>query len=233
MGGEEDGGEQGILFRPCLCSGSMAFVHVGCLAHWRCVSNNPRSFYRCDQCHYEYRFARVFQAYGYGFDKFTLARVLGMRGSVFTASVLVLLSVVFLGGFIFKVFSPGVTWAEVFRCFNWMHLAGGSAVVGAGSVLSFLVASCPGLGNHYLFWGGRVWGGGGGSNGNNKLLLIILGIMVIIGLLLALRWIFTRISEYAQTTLRHTQFTVLEYDPARARRRQEEQQEQTTEESPF
>ena len=47
------------LVRPCLCKGSMQFVHIGCLNRWRRVSASPTSFYRCDQCGYEYNISRA------------------------------------------------------------------------------------------------------------------------------------------------------------------------------
>ena len=40
----------GGLISPCLCSGSMRFVHVACLNSWRVQSANERSFYECEQC---------------------------------------------------------------------------------------------------------------------------------------------------------------------------------------
>ena len=50
---EADG--DGVLYRPCDCRGSMAWVHVECLSRWRRVSANPRSFLYCDQCNCEYQ----------------------------------------------------------------------------------------------------------------------------------------------------------------------------------
>jgi len=32
----------------------MRFVHPECLNEWRAQSANPRSFYQCDQCGYQY-----------------------------------------------------------------------------------------------------------------------------------------------------------------------------------
>ena len=40
------------MFSPCLCRGSMRYVHVHCLNEWRTMSVNSRSFYECDQCRY-------------------------------------------------------------------------------------------------------------------------------------------------------------------------------------
>ena len=49
----------GKLISPCLCSGSMRFVHTSCLDDWRSQSANPRSFYQCDQCNYQYNVQRT------------------------------------------------------------------------------------------------------------------------------------------------------------------------------
>ncbi|KAH8835729.1 hypothetical protein DL96DRAFT_1666390 [Flagelloscypha sp. PMI_526] len=49
----------GRMIRPCLCKGSIQYVHVKCLEQWRKSSPNNDSFFRCPQCHYAYRFART------------------------------------------------------------------------------------------------------------------------------------------------------------------------------
>ena len=49
----------GRLISPCLCSGSMRYVHVSCLNEWRAQSANPRSFVQCDQCQYQYNVQRA------------------------------------------------------------------------------------------------------------------------------------------------------------------------------
>ncbi|KAI0068444.1 hypothetical protein BV25DRAFT_1911415 [Artomyces pyxidatus] len=49
----------GRLIRPCLCKGSISFVHVKCLQQWRNVSSNSSAFFSCPQCHYRYHFART------------------------------------------------------------------------------------------------------------------------------------------------------------------------------
>eukprot|EP00929_Paragymnodinium_shiwhaense_P055162 TRINITY_DN27667_c0_g1_i1.p1 TRINITY_DN27667_c0_g1~~TRINITY_DN27667_c0_g1_i1.p1 ORF type:complete len:1068 (+),score=169.16 TRINITY_DN27667_c0_g1_i1:79-3282(+) len=53
------GVEAGRLISPCLCKGSMRFVHLECLNEWRHSSKNSKSFYQCDQCHYRYGFQRT------------------------------------------------------------------------------------------------------------------------------------------------------------------------------
>ena len=47
------------LIKPCLCKGSMSYVHLSCLNRWRRVSSSPTSFYKCDQCGYEYNISRA------------------------------------------------------------------------------------------------------------------------------------------------------------------------------
>jgi hypothetical protein len=47
------------LFRPCRCSGTMQHVHKSCLNSWRLNGDNPRSYYECPQCHYQYNLKRL------------------------------------------------------------------------------------------------------------------------------------------------------------------------------
>ncbi|KAJ3475960.1 hypothetical protein NLI96_g11486 [Meripilus lineatus] len=49
----------GRLIRPCLCKGSISYVHVKCLHRWRNASASPSAFYSCQQCGYRYHFART------------------------------------------------------------------------------------------------------------------------------------------------------------------------------
>lgn len=53
--GDEDDGH---LISPCLCKGTMRFVHVDCLTQWRTTSQNKDSFFACDSCQYQYSFRR-------------------------------------------------------------------------------------------------------------------------------------------------------------------------------
>lgn len=203
-------GESGPLFRPCSCRGSMAWVHMECLDHWRKSSVNPRSFYRCDQCHFEYRFGRVFPA---GTDKFMLARFLSSRFAVHVLSVFVLLSIIFCGGFVAKMFNGELTWYDVLRCFNLEHMISGSVVTGMGSLLGWVLSLLGGGGGRWvgdvIGYGGRGLGGGGGG-GNDKAGKIIVVILVVIGLCIAFKWIYDRIEHYAQRTTRMATHVVLD-----------------------
>jgi hypothetical protein len=50
-------GPPSTMISPCLCHGSMQFVHLECLQHWRFRSANTESAARCDNCHYPYEHA--------------------------------------------------------------------------------------------------------------------------------------------------------------------------------
>ncbi|GAB5355186.1 hypothetical protein AAMO2058_000184400 [Amorphochlora amoebiformis] len=56
------GPEYGRLISPCLCRGSIRFVHLQCLQQWRHASPSSRAFYECDMCKYRYSFKRAFYA---------------------------------------------------------------------------------------------------------------------------------------------------------------------------
>lgn len=51
-----DGGQLGPLIAPCLCSGSMGWIHVGCLNRWRRSTTSPVAAAACPQCGLRYRF---------------------------------------------------------------------------------------------------------------------------------------------------------------------------------
>ena len=43
------------LVQPCACRGTSAWVHRGCLEHWRRTSTKPEAAYQCGQCGDDYR----------------------------------------------------------------------------------------------------------------------------------------------------------------------------------
>ncbi|KJA29399.1 hypothetical protein HYPSUDRAFT_127596 [Hypholoma sublateritium FD-334 SS-4] len=59
LDGVEAEKEVGRLIRPCLCRGSISYVHIGCLQRWRNESTSNSAFFQCPQCRYQYRFART------------------------------------------------------------------------------------------------------------------------------------------------------------------------------
>jgi hypothetical protein len=58
--------------------------------------------------------------------------------------------------------------------------------------------------------GSNLFGGGGGGRGGDGG-KFVLAIVVLIGLLVALRWIYLRVADYAATAARRTQDVVLDY----------------------
>ncbi|KAI8580348.1 hypothetical protein K450DRAFT_238095 [Umbelopsis ramanniana AG] len=48
------------LIRPCLCKGSMAYVHLQCLQRWR--KESLKNQFTCEVCHYQYNLQRPFWA---------------------------------------------------------------------------------------------------------------------------------------------------------------------------
>lgn len=50
--------EGGTLISPCLCNGTIKYVHASCLDRWRHTNPTTISFRQCDQCHYTYRFTQ-------------------------------------------------------------------------------------------------------------------------------------------------------------------------------
>ncbi|TFK77171.1 hypothetical protein BDN72DRAFT_830335 [Pluteus cervinus] len=59
LDGTDSEPQLGRLIRPCLCKGSISYVHIKCLHQWRKVSSSPSAFFQCPQCHYQYRFSRT------------------------------------------------------------------------------------------------------------------------------------------------------------------------------
>ncbi|KAJ6575032.1 hypothetical protein B0H19DRAFT_1126877 [Mycena capillaripes] len=59
LAGSEEVAALGRLIKPCLCKGSISFVHIKCLQRWRNTAVSQTAFFSCPQCHYQYRFART------------------------------------------------------------------------------------------------------------------------------------------------------------------------------
>eukprot|EP01064_Diplonema_japonicum_P002864 TRINITY_DN11854_c0_g3_i1.p1 TRINITY_DN11854_c0_g3~~TRINITY_DN11854_c0_g3_i1.p1 ORF type:complete len:399 (+),score=51.85 TRINITY_DN11854_c0_g3_i1:60-1199(+) len=56
---DEETTETGKLFSPCLCTGSMRYIHVTCLNRWRTRSQKETSYYQCDQCRFKYNLQKA------------------------------------------------------------------------------------------------------------------------------------------------------------------------------
>lgn len=76
--------EMGRLIRPCLCKGSISYVHVKCLQTWRNSSASKSAFFACPQCRYQYRFSRT-RIVGLATNPVIVG---GLSGLVFTTIVM-------------------------------------------------------------------------------------------------------------------------------------------------
>ncbi|KAG8698305.1 hypothetical protein FRC08_006006 [Ceratobasidium sp. 394] len=97
FGGAEEESELGRLISPCLCRGSIRYVHVNCLKQWRVTSQSSSAFWSCPQCGFRYALART--------------RALGLAASpviLSTASVVLFTIIVLLSSFLATWFVPDV-----------------------------------------------------------------------------------------------------------------------------
>ncbi|RUS19710.1 hypothetical protein BC937DRAFT_87060 [Endogone sp. FLAS-F59071] len=46
------------LIHPCMCVGSLAYIHVDCLNKWRTDSLHHNTYYHCGNCKYKYNLSR-------------------------------------------------------------------------------------------------------------------------------------------------------------------------------
>ncbi|KAG0028576.1 hypothetical protein BGZ81_004591 [Podila clonocystis] len=92
LGGVDEEDTLGRLISPCLCKGSMKYVHVECLNAWRARSPKQESHYKCDTCKYAFSFRRT-----------SFARYLAHPLTVFVLTILVFVAAVFAAGFAMKL----------------------------------------------------------------------------------------------------------------------------------
>jgi len=88
---EEEAPEYGALFSPCLCRGTMRYIHHGCLDTWRKLSSNAASNTQCDQCFYLYRVERR-----------GLAKFVRVFGVLEVSAVIMLVISIIITGFLVK-----------------------------------------------------------------------------------------------------------------------------------
>ncbi|KAF9360943.1 hypothetical protein BGX26_006937 [Mortierella sp. AD094] len=92
LGGTDEEDTLGRLISPCLCKGSMKYVHVECLNAWRARSPKRESHYKCDTCKYSFSFRRT-----------SFARYLAHPLTVFVLTIIVFVAAVFAAGFAMKL----------------------------------------------------------------------------------------------------------------------------------
>ena len=130
------------LLRPCRCRGSMRYVHVECLDTWRNTSTNPQSFFRCDTCHFEYRFGsrvgdyQIWSRLGGKHAGTTMqcmadGRLPFHNLSRWLCRQVLLLFLLMVGGAV---------------VLNFNHLVAGATTTGLGSLMGWATAAGGGLG---------------------------------------------------------------------------------------
>ncbi|KAF9435607.1 hypothetical protein BGZ76_005894 [Entomortierella beljakovae] len=92
LGGADEEDTLGRLISPCLCKGSMKYVHVECLNAWRARSQKRESHYKCDTCKYSFSFRRT-----------SFAKYLAHPLTVFALTIIVFIAAVFAAGFAMKL----------------------------------------------------------------------------------------------------------------------------------
>ncbi|KAK3827827.1 MAG: hypothetical protein J3Q66DRAFT_321193 [Benniella sp.] len=92
LGGVDDEDMLGRLISPCLCKGSMKYVHIECLNSWRARSPKRESHYKCDTCKYSFSFRRT-----------SFAQFLGHPLTVIALTLVAFVVLVFIAGFVMKL----------------------------------------------------------------------------------------------------------------------------------
>lgn len=81
--------EYGRLVKPCLCRGSQRYIHEHCLRQQRTLGARPNSLWKCPTC-----------GYTFSFQKLRTQRLLTSRGSAVGFTLLFLLVMIFVLGFV-------------------------------------------------------------------------------------------------------------------------------------
>jgi len=174
--GHVDEGES--LLAPCLCRGSMKYVHRNCLDHWRINGFDPKTVTHCGTCKAKFRLEES-KASALGAEGeiwLQILRFLGLRVGTFLAVVLAL-------GF----FPPIALGMEAVRLhsnalLNHVMLGTTSAFLFAGGFAIMQVTCSINLLNLRDFAGGLSGGRNRGSS-SLKVLLVVLAVIGAIYLL--------------------------------------------------
>ena len=81
--------EYGRLIKPCKCRGSLRYIHELCLLRSRTATARANSMWKCHECGHQFNFKRL-----------TAQRLLSSRVSVFILTVVLMIFVIFLLGFL-------------------------------------------------------------------------------------------------------------------------------------
>jgi len=53
--------EDNRFISPCLCSGTSKYIHYKCLETWRYTNSNTDAFYKCKECHANYKIEEIYE----------------------------------------------------------------------------------------------------------------------------------------------------------------------------
>jgi len=129
--GEGDQGVDDPLISPCLCRGSMRFVHVSCLNAWRAAAPDSRQQFACGQCRFRYEIRRTRVA----------AFLQSDAGAAAIAAALGLALVVALG-------SIGLATTDAARrrrLYSWLRLSHEFRALSAAREVAYLGGAAVGL----------------------------------------------------------------------------------------
>jgi len=188
------GDEEGRLFSPCRCKGSMKYVHIQCLNSWRISSANSSSYFQCDTCHYKYHFQRT--SISKLFSSFIVLQI---------TTFLVFLLLIIFAGYLWKI-------VEFFAleepdndrsflsllCIDLYHLLSGAILVGLVGFLQLV----------FFMHIGPFYGLGRG--GKSTIELVILGVIISIGLIKAFVGLYGIVKKQTQKILLKVEDIILE-----------------------
>ncbi|CAG8655048.1 2688_t:CDS:2 [Acaulospora morrowiae] len=217
-GPEEDG--LGRLISPCLCKGTMRYVHVECLNHWRLRSQKKTSFFQCDECKYKYAFRRT-----------TMAKFATNKLALTLVTFTLFAFCVFVGGFLAKfllyiyfseddsyddeesdsLFGEPITITTILTI-DYLHIALGFMFIGFVGFLQLLLS---------LMWFGPIpsWNsfrfgptgsGRGAGRGADWFTAIVLSIIILVGVLKAIWGIYKLVNSASRKILERVELTILE-----------------------
>jgi len=187
------GEDEGKLFSPCKCKGSIKFVHVGCLDQWRKVSKNSQSFFQCENCHYKYNFRRT-----------TISQLFKSVWMLQVVTLFVFMVLIIMAGYCWKLVEYLVAEEEErhFTSFIWVdayHLMTGTILVG---FIGFF---------QLFFWANfRPFGLGHAGGGRNNVEVVLIAIVVLIGCIKTLISLYGIVKDLIQRLLLQMENMILE-----------------------
>jgi len=188
------GEDEGKLISPCKCKGSIKYVHIDCLDRWRKVSQNSKSYFQCENCHYKYNFQRT-----------TISKYLKSTFLLQITTFSVFFLLIILSGYLWKFFEwmtldPATRMWTSFIFIDLYHLMTGAILVGLVGFFQLL----------FIIRGPLHLGGWYGTGDRNSVEVVILAIVVIVGLVKAFISLYGFVNRQTEKFLGKMENMVLE-----------------------